>query len=407
MIVVYLLISAMPLTRHPLWSELAADFTMIKYLGALGLAYAVIHLRVRQTPVRFFGTAQARWFIALSAVAMLSYFTEGSRLDVWERSPLMNYVSFLLFFVILLIVVDSEQRLRWVLLWAIGGVAFASMHLLREWQKYGQMGEYRPGWVTGDSNYFTISAVACLPVAIYLGLNSRERWQRIFCLGSALVIFAATVVAASRGGFLGRMVACLFGVLRSERRARNLVVLSLALVATLLAPVSPLRRMLLPAASDTGSADTRTALWSVGFQMISDEPLTGVGLGNFKAVLKFYGADELNHIAHNSFVEIAAEMGIPALLIFLAMIVTSLWSLERVRRFTRGSPDSLIHAAACGIQAGVLGDAIALIFVSGQSQKLFWLMLFLSMCLPPLARLNEASESAPHAEPTHATATTS
>src|SRR6185503_11787051 len=117
-------------------------------------------------------------------------------------------------------------------------------------------------------------------------------------------IFAATVVAASRGGFLGLMVACLFGVLRSERRARNLVVLSLALVATLLAPVSPLRRMLLPAASDTGSADTRTALWSVGFQMISDEPLTGVGLGNFKAVLKFYGADELNHIAHNSFVEI-------------------------------------------------------------------------------------------------------
>jgi len=407
MIAIYLLISAMPLVRHPLWSELAADLTMIKYLGGLAFGYALIYLRLRRIPLRFFGTAQARWFVALSAVAIFSYVSKGSRLDVWERSPLMNYVSFLLFFVILSIVVDSVERLRWVLLWAIGGVAFASMHLLREWQKYGQMGEYRPGWVTGDSNYFTISAVACLPVAIYLGLRSPQLWQRLFCVGSALVIFLATVVAASRGGFLGLMAACLFGVVRTERRARNVIVLSLVLMATLLAPVSPLRRMLQPAASDTGSADTRTALWSVGLQIISDEPLTVVGLGNFKALLKFYGADELNHIAHNSFVEIAAEMGIPAVLMFVAMIVTSLWSLEHVRRFTRGSPDSLVHLAACGIQAGLLGDAVALVFVSGQSQKLLWLMLFLSMCLPALARLDETAESAPRTiEPTHATATT-
>jgi O-antigen ligase len=407
MIVIYLLISAMPLTRHPLWSELAADFTMIKYLGAVGLAYALIHLRVRQVPVRFFGTAQARWFIALSAIAIVSYFTEGSRLDVWERSPLMNYVSFLLFFVIVLIVVDSEQRLRWVLLWAIGGVAFASMHLLREWQKYGMLGEYRPGWVTGDSNYFTISAVACLPLAVYLGLRSPQLWQRLFCVGCATLIFMATVVAASRGGFLGLLAACLFGLVRSERRVRNTILLSLVLGATLFAPVSPLKRMLQPAATDTGSADIRVALWNVGLQMIANEPLTGVGLGNFKAVVKFYAGNELDNIAHNSFIEITAEMGIPAALIFLTMIATSLWSLERVRRFTRGSPESLVYLAACGLQAGLVGDLVALFFVSGQSQKLFWLMLFLSMCLPPLARLDRAAESAPQTiEPTHATATT-
>lgn len=394
MTAIYILISAMPLIRHPLWSGLFADLTMIKYLGAAALMYAVTYLGLRQTPVRFFGTAQARWFVAFALLAITSYVFKGSSPEVWERSPMMNYVSFLLFFVVTLIVVDSVHRLRWVLLWAIGGVAFASMHLLREWQKYGGMGGFRPGWATGDPNYFMISALACLPIACYLGLHSPLMWERLFCAGCALLTFGAVVVAASRGGFLGLVVACLFAVFRGQRRARSLVLLGLLFAATLVAPISPVKRFLAPTASDAGSADIRTALWAAGLQMIADHPLTGIGLGNFKELVKFYGDERLSNIAHNSFVEITAEMGVPALLIFLAMLTSSFVSLERVRRLTRDSSDSLVHLTACGLQASLIGELITLFFVSGQSQKLFWLMLFVSMCLPALALVERERASA-------------
>ena len=60
---------------------------------------------------------------------------------------------------------DSLQRLRWVILMAIGSVAYASLHLIREWQKYGGMAAgYRPGWVVGDPNYYSISALLCIPM---------------------------------------------------------------------------------------------------------------------------------------------------------------------------------------------------------------------------------------------------
>jgi O-antigen ligase len=394
MIAVYLLISAMPLIRHPLWSGLAADLTAIKYLGIIALAYAVLHLHFRRTPVRFLSTWQARWFVAFAILGMSSYLFKGIPQVTWERSPFMNHVSFLLFFVITLIVVDSVHRLRWVLLWAVGGVAFASMHLIREWQAYGGMGMHRPGWVTGDPNYFMISALACLPIAFYLAQRSSHHWERLFCSGCVIVTCVATVLAASRGGFLGLLAACLFGVLRSRQRVRTLVLLSLFLLATLIFPNSPLRRFLQPARYDVASGETRTALWAVGLHMIADHPLTGIGLGNFKPFLEFYAGDELRNVAHNSFLEITAEMGVPAALIFLAMLVAAFTSLERVRRLTRKSHNSLVHLAACGIQAGLIGDAVALFFVSGQSQKLFWLLLFLSMCLPSLARLEQADKAA-------------
>jgi hypothetical protein len=56
----------------------------------------------------------------------------------------------------------------------------------------------------------------------------------------------------------------------------------------------------------------------------------------------------------------------------------------------------------------LIGAAGALFFVSGQSQKLFWLLLFLSMCLPSLARLEQDEKAAPETVATDNTiATTS
>jgi hypothetical protein len=39
---------------------------------------------------------------------------------------------------------------------------------------------------------------------------------------------------------------------------------------------------------------------------------------------------------------------------------------------------------ALGLQAGLLGSSISIFFVSGEYQKMFWLAVFLTMCLPPL-----------------------
>ena len=388
MILFYLLISVMPLSQHPLWAQFMGELTVFKYIGGVCLVYAVFHLGARRKLPPLFVTWQARLFVVFYLTTTVSYFTKERGQVVWEVSPFLSYTSFLLLFFITIAVVDSVRRLRWVLLVAIGSAAFGSLYVIREWQKYhNAYPGFRPGWVVGDPNYFTVSALLCLPLAFYLMLEGRSRAERFFCLSCLVVTLVAVILAASRGGFVGLGAAFLFVLWRSRQRLRNLVALGILVVPlSLAAPRSPVVRLLHPSRSDEQAAENRVTLWNAGLRMIRGHPVMGVGLGNFRRLVGQYeepGATQ-QFVAHNTYVEVAAEMGLPALLVFLAILWLSYRTLERTRRRTTRSDPPLLRQAALGIEAGLVGAGLAIFFVSGQYQKLLWLMVFLSMCLPTL-----------------------
>jgi O-antigen ligase len=389
MIVFYFLVGIMPLSEHHIWGRFVGEFTVFKYVGAACVVYTVLHLVARRTIPPYFRTWQARLFIVFSLMAAASYLFKGLSRAL-EVSPLLSYVSFLLLFLITSTVVDSLNRLRWVMLVAIGSVAFASLYMVREWQNYHNLyADFRPGWVVGDPNYFTISALLTLPLAFHLMLGSRCRWERVFCAGCLLVTVLAVTLGASRGGFLGLVAAFLFVIWHSRARLRNLVVaVSLVLPLSLLVPISPLGRLLHPNRGDQGAEDSRTVVWQAGLRMMAAHPIVGIGLGNFKPLVQGYEQGNLNveSIAHNTYVEIGAEMGLPALFVFLGILFSSYRSLGHVRAFRAKQP--FAWQAALGLQAGLLGAAVAVFFVSGQYQKLLWLAIFLSMCMPAIVRQN-------------------
>jgi putative inorganic carbon (HCO3(-)) transporter len=302
----------------------------------------------------------------------------------------MSFVSFLMLFFVTTIVVDSVDRLRWTLLTAIGSVTLASLYVLREWLKYHDVfSDLRPGWVTGDPNYFTVSALACLPLAVCLIRKGQPTWERWFCVGSAALSLMAVTLAASRGGFIGLVAAAVFLLWRSRHLGfRGVVGIALLVLLSFLSPVSPVERLLSPTSSDQDAADSRLIVWKGALRIIATHPIFGIGLGNFKEAVSAYEdpGRTVESLAHNSYLEIAAELGIPGLLVFLCMLLATLRSLERVRNTTRKAGPILISQAAIGIQASLLGSAVAIFFVTAYLQKLLWLMMFVSLCLPALAR---------------------
>jgi O-antigen ligase len=389
MIVFYFLVGIMPLSEHHIWGRLVGEFTVFKYIGAACVIYAVVHLVARRSIPPYFRTWQARLFVIFCLMATESYFFKGLPGEV-PFSILLSYISFLLLFLITVTVVDSLSRLRWVILVAIGSVAFASLYMVREWQNnHNLYADFRPGWVVGDPNYFTISAVLTLPLAFHLMLGSRRPWERVFCAGCFLVTVLAVTLGASRGGFLGLVVAFLFVVWHSRARRRNLVVAGgLVLPLCLLLPVSPLGRLLHPSGSDKGAEDARTVVWQAGLRMMEAHPIIGIGLGNFKPLVRGYeqGNATVESIGHNVYVEIGAEMGLPALFVFLGILFFTYRTLGRVRVRAFRAKQAFVWQAALGLQAGLLGSAVAIFFVSGQYQKLLWLAIFLSMCMPEVVR---------------------
>jgi O-antigen ligase len=392
MVLFYLLILVMPLSDHHIWSQFLGDLTGIKYLGLACVLYAVYHRVVRRSLPSFFGTWQARLFLVLFCLGTVSYFAMPSQL-FWYNAHWVTYLSLLMLFFISLSVIDSIERLRWTLLIASASLALASLYAVRDWQiNHVLYPGYRPAGVVGDANYFSVDILLFLPVTLLLAQRPRPFWQRWFCLGCFSVTLFALILSSSRGAFLGLLASSFYLVLRLRHRARNLAVITLSLLVVIMfSPNSPIERFRNPSAGDETSADTHVALLHGGIRLILANPVLGVGLDNFMSRIPDYVTreeasrmDRVARVAHNSYVEVGAEVGIPALLVFLGILVSNFISLEKVARRSRRYGAPYLREAALGLETGLIGGSIAMFFISAEYEKLFWMSIFIGMCLPPL-----------------------
>ena len=123
------------------------------------------------------------------------------------------------------------------------------------------------------------------------------------------------------------------------------------------------------------SASDRIIIWKGALNMIQHNPVLGFGFGVFPYYIMDYSEIEEQRDAHNTYLRIAAEMGIPALLVFLSLIAivffTALWVF-------RNSKDNFFKGCSVGFMGGVIGLLVACMFgsrmnsleISGQ----FWII---------------------------------
>ena len=201
MILFYFIVLFSAVPNHPWFGYQPGGFTLIKYAGYLCLVYAIYHLGMRGNVPSFFATWPARLFAALFFLACVSYAMKGSALDASSRTSLTVYFEYFVLFLITVAIVDSSKRLRYSLLAFIGAMGLGSLYTLREFQKAGFAPGYRPGYVVLDSNFFSAAALLAIPLAYYLMMANRARWERLFCLVCLVVTVLAVIVSASRGAF--------------------------------------------------------------------------------------------------------------------------------------------------------------------------------------------------------------
>jgi O-antigen ligase len=183
----------------------------------------------------------------------------------------------------------------------------------------------------GNPNDLAICLNMLLPLTIVLGLTCRGLTRLIF-LGSAFVMAAGIMCTYSRGGFLGLIFSLLFMLWKLSRRKRIRTMILVFVSVAVLLPVLPGsygKRVLTIFDSDsdtTGSSNDRKELLIAGVNLAMNHPIIGVGVGNFP----IYSIHDL--VAHNSYVEIAAELGVFGLLAYLLVILLPLRSLGRLEK---------------------------------------------------------------------------
>ncbi|MBN1354419.1 MAG: O-antigen ligase family protein [Candidatus Omnitrophica bacterium] len=229
----------------------------------------------------------------------------------------------------------------------------------------------------GHSNALALFLNAWLPLLILYASGIERSATRLLCFLSFGAGIIALVLTFSRGGWLTFALSS-FLILGFFLRGRISSRLSrfirfipgIALVLLLLViPFSPYIHDRL-SRDDYEAAESRIKLAKTAFEIIKEKPVTGVGLGNYRlAVPSEPYSDELPPPVHNIYLKIAAELGIPAAVLFIWICLTFLrWGLaslssgERyVLCFSIGLIGGLVAICFHGMfEPGSIGDPVLL-----------------------------------------------
>jgi O-antigen ligase len=389
MILFYFLVLSLPFVDHGLFGMAIGPLTLEKIIGAACFVYALAYLPRRRELPMLFSSTQAKAFGLYVAIAVFSYIFTAEQIDFIDLVGV--FLSQFLFFITVMILVDTRERLETTVFVATASVGVVSLYLIREW--VGNVGaygvSYRPGWVAGDPNMFAASALIALPMMLCPILHAPRPWQRAGAMGCMAVTLIAFLLAASRGGFIGLACMFLWHLHDWRRRAIAVVVCAAIVCLCFLAPHSPLDRLLKPDDSDKESSNIRLQLWSVSGKIFADHPVFGVGLYNFPKYMHKYlppGVDLDFIVPHNTYLEAAVELGAIGLLVFLSVIGFSLRSLARMRRAAIAAKDAYYTLLSTSIGSGIVGFGAAVMFLSAKHAKVFWFAVFLSACMEPILR---------------------
>ena len=122
-----------------------------------------------------------------------------------------------------------------------------------------------------------------------------------------------------------------------------------------------------------GFMGERPQWWQTSLELIRKYPLTGIGLGRFRYEYQHSGPPEQYNIpyhAHNIYLHIAVEHGIPSLLLFLWIVIILCRQVYGIRRATDfwgsgtfiGASGFLISALIYGLADNILHQRTVLLF---------------------------------------------
>jgi O-antigen ligase len=182
-----------------------------------------------------------------------------------------------------------------------------------------------------------------------------------------------------------------------RRRGQMLV---LAVVSALLvvgyfaffAPASAVERV-----TEVHGGTGRTDIWKVGLRMVRGAPLQGIGAGNFPIVSIHYLLEpgallrddfivDKPKVAHNTYLEVLAELGIVGLTLFLIVIFFAIGCAVRAARYAAKLKDREIDIMARALVVALASLLAANFFISREYSKQLWLLLALGPAMLNILR---------------------
>ena len=232
------------------------------------------------------------------------------------------------------------ERLTWLLVLAIGYIGFRAVFDYVRGVNLIARGSRVQGAVGGlmqNPNDLALHMVVFMPLATFMALRPGPPLKRLIAAGAAFAMMGAVVASGSRGGFMG-LIVMLLVLAAFAARQRPAMVFAGALVVLCALPVLPssywrrISSITDSSKDDYQSSEARKRLFGEAFDAFVENPITGVGAGQFKDY-KPEKRVEAWHETHNIWLQVASEIGVFGLAVFTFLMVrafTGVWQTRRL-----------------------------------------------------------------------------
>jgi O-antigen ligase len=354
----------------------------------LAVTWVVIRVRQRSLPRPHPVHALLVLFAAVVLASTAVHVAEPFTLEYALR-----WLPFLAITAILVDVASREVPIRHLLVAAVAGAAVAGAGALFSLVAEGEL---RASGPLDDPNDLAHVLVAALPLLVPV-VATRQPWVRGLAVVACVVLVAGAATTFSRGGGLALAAAVAWLLVRKVLPLRVFAVACVALAGLAVVGGLVAEQELTKALQEKSfiagtNVDTRELRWQAAARILAEHPVLGVGPGEFRdgyaAASHNAEVDEQTPVAHNMYLEVAAELGMPGFVLFLGLIATAVVASERA---LRASADRREMVA---VQASLLAVAVASTFLSEQYYLPLWLMIAVACAAEVRVRQGSGSGSA-------------
>jgi Lipid A core - O-antigen ligase and related enzymes len=277
----------------------------------------------------------------------------------------------ILIFIVIVNVVRTPSRLNVMLLLSVVTALVLSVQAMNDYRLglntvEGYRAAGRGTGLFGNTNDMALYLVTMLPISVAFFFGSKSALKKVIHAACVAMMLFGIVLSYSRGAFIGVLVVSVFFALKIGRRSKFEIAVLLiggALAMIVLAPSGYGDRLLsifLPGLDPNGSADTRRGELLRSLYVALRHPLLGIGMGNYQPNMSYNGL-----VTHNSYTQVASEMGMLALFLYVMFIVTPIRKLATVARQTFTTKgDSQFYYLALGLQASLIVFMVSSFFLS-------------------------------------------
>lgn len=337
---------------------------------------------------------------------------------IWAEVPseavaaLFRYLLNAGFFVIVATALRDRRDAKALILAYVAGALIAALYGLASPGRFeADFGRLESAAL--DPNELSAVLVPAVAICMFVAIGDRRPAVRGIAVAVGGICGLTILLTVSRGGLLALAAMLIVAIIVGGRWRIWLAMIAATVAASVFiyfagfASENAVDHLESTTQGDQRFVEGRYTIWQIAWRMAEDNPVHGVGGGNFASSSRHYLLQpgsiarsdlvvDTPSVVHNTYLETLVEYGVIGLGLFLALIGYCITALVKAAGVFKRLGDREMELLARALIAALAGILVADFFISEQFSKALWLLLGMGPAMLVIAT-RQASESSPDA----------